>query len=72
MQEERYKQHPFPHCKCMDIYTKCAIAHKETIPFPLFAVSNMYSTNGKTWLTSQLGAYLLNNAKGGNEIPVDT
>ena len=48
MQEERYKQHPFPHCKCMDIYTKCAIAHKETIPFPLFAVSNMYSTNGKT------------------------
>jgi len=72
MQEERYRQHPSPCRKCTDVYTKCAIVHNERIPFPLFAISNMYSTNDRTWLTNRLGAYHLNKAKGGNEIPAVT
>jgi len=56
----------------MDVYIKCAMVHKDPVPFPSFAVSNIYSTNGRTWPTNWLGAYRPNNAKGGNEIPVVT
>jgi hypothetical protein len=60
MQEDKYKQHPTPHYKCMDVYTKCAIVYKEPIQF--FTISNIQHQ----WQNQ------MHNAKGGNEIPVVT